>query len=146
MSALAMTPQQLAQAASEALHEQDFAAQMMGIEIIETTPGRAVLKMTVRPDMSNGHGMCHGGMIFTLCDTAFAHACNNTNKNTVASGCSIDYMAPGHLGDVLTATAQERSRTGRVGVYDIEVTRTDGTLVAVFRGKSYQIKGQLIAD
>lgn len=146
MSAAEMTPQQLAQACTEVLHQQDYAAQMMGIAIIETTPGKAILQMTVRKDMSNGHGICHGGMIFTLCDTAFAHACNNTNKNTVASGCTIDYLAPGHLGDVLIASAQERSRSGRTGVYDVEVTRPDGTLVAVFRGKSYQIKGQLVAD
>jgi len=146
MSATDMTPQQLAQAASDELHKEDYAAQMMGIIIIESTPGKAVLQMTVRKDMSNGHGMCHGGMIFTLCDTAFAHACNNTNKNTVASGCTIDYLAPGHLGEVLTATAQERSRSGRLGVYDVEVTRPDGALIAVFRGKSYQIKGQLVAD
>ena len=141
-----MTPQELATAASEALHKQDFAAQMLGITIADTTPGKAVLQMKVREDMSNGHGICHGGMIFTLCDTAFAHACNNTNKNTVASGCTIDFLAPARLGDVLTATAQERSRSGRTGVYDVEVRLADDTLIAVFRGKSYQIKGQLIAD
>ncbi|PWQ92566.1 hydroxyphenylacetyl-CoA thioesterase PaaI [Leucothrix pacifica] len=141
-----MTPQELATAASEALHKQDFAAQMLGITIASTTPGKAVLQMKVREDMSNGHGICHGGMIFTLCDTAFAHACNNTNKNTVASGCTIDFLAPARLDDVLTATAQERSRSGRTGVYDVEVRLADDTLIAVFRGKSYQIKGQLIAD
>lgn len=141
-----MTPQQLALACSEELHAQDHTAHALGMEIVETVPGRAVLKMAIRKDMLNGHAMCHGGMIFTLSDTAFAHACNNTNKNTVASGCSIDYLAPGFEGDVLTATAVERSRSGRTGIYDIEVRNQDDRLLAVFRGKSYQIKGSLVAE
>ena len=146
MGAAEMSAEQLALACSEAMEKDDYASQMMGIRIVESTPGRAVLQMTVRRDMSNGHAICHGGMIFTLCDTAFAHACNNTNHVTVASGCNIDFLAPAYEGDELTAVAQVRSRSGRTGVYDVEVTRPDGTLVAVFRGKSYQIKGHLVAD
>lgn len=141
-----MTPEQLALACSENMHAEDHASHALGMEIVETVPGRAVLRMTVRKDMLNGHAMCHGGMIFTLSDTAFAHACNNTNKNTVASGCTIDYLAPGFEGDVLTATAVERSRSGRTGIYDVEVKNQDGLLLAVFRGKSYQIKGSLVAE
>lgn len=141
-----MTPEQLAQACSSTMHAQDYAAQMMGISIVETVPGRAVLSMKVRKDMVNGHGICHGGMIFTLSDTAFAHSCNNTNKNTVASGCTIEFLAPAREGDTLTATSVERSRSGRTGVYDIEVTNQEGVLIALFRGKSYQIKGSLVAE
>ena len=139
-----MTPEQLAQACSDALHTNDQAAKLLGIDIIETSPGRSVLRMTVKPEMANGHGICHGGMIFSLCDTAFAHAGNSTNHNTVASGCSIDYLAPAHIGDSLTARAVERSRSGRTGVYDVEITNQEGVLIAVFRGKSYQIKGHLV--
>lgn len=102
--------------------------------------------MRVRNEMLNGHDVCHGGMIFTLADSAFAHACNNTNKVTLASGCSIDFLAPAREGDLLTATAQERSRSGRTGVYDIEVQRQDGTLIALFRGRSYQLKGTVIPE
>ncbi len=140
-----MTPEQLAQACSRNLHENDHAAKWLGMEITETRPGRATVNMQVTRNMANGHGICHGGMIFTLCDTAFAHACNNTNRNTVASGCNIDFLAPAQVGDVLTANAQERSRSGRTGVYDIEVTNQKGVLLAVFRGKSYQIQGSLVA-
>ena len=139
-----MTPAQLAQTCSRNLHAGDNAAQWLGIKIVASIPGQATLTMQVTQNMANGHGICHGGMIFTLCDTAFAHACNNTNRNTVASGCNIDFLAPAKIGDVLTAQARERSRSGRTGVYDIEVNNQDGVLLAVFRGKSYQIKGELV--
>lgn len=139
-----ISPDTLAQQCSAALDRDDHASHALGMRIRQTLPGKAVLEMTVRKDMTNGHAICHGGMIFTLADSAFAHACNNTNKITVASGCSIDFLAPAHEGDVLTATAQERSRSGRTGVYDIEVHKQDGTLIAVFRGKSYQLQGSLV--
>jgi acyl-CoA thioesterase len=128
------------------MHITDYAAQMMGIEIIQTSVGKAELRMTVRKDMLNGHGSCHGGMMFTLADTAFAHACNSTNKVTVASGCTIDFIAPAFEGDTLIAVAEERTRSGRTGIYDINLTKPDGTLVAIFRGRSYQIKGQIVAE
>jgi acyl-CoA thioesterase len=101
--------------------------------------------MTVRPDMVNGHHICHGGMIFTLADTAFAYACNSYNKNTVASACNIDFLAPGKEGEVLEAEAQERSLSGRTGVYDVTVRTREGRVVALFRGKSYRINGEVIA-
>ena len=140
-----MTPEQLAQACSTTMHADDHTAKWLGLEIITTLPGKATINMQVTQNMANGHGICHGGMIFTLCDTTFAHACNNTNHKTVASGCSIDYLAPAKVGDVLTANAKERSRSGRTGVYDVDVQNQDGMLLAVFRGKSYQIKGNLVA-
>ena len=144
MSTASTCPTLLAQQCSAALHRNDHTAHSLGIDIVETLPGKAVLRMIVRKTMTNGHAICHGGMIFTLSDTAFAHACNNTNKITVAAGCSIDFIAPAYEGDVLTATAQERSRSGRTGVYDIEVHNQDGSLIALFRGKSYQLPGSLV--
>lgn len=143
---MSLTPEQLATECSRVMHITDYAAQMMGIEIIQTSVGKAELRMTVRKDMLNGHGSCHGGMMFTLADTAFAHACNSTNKVTVASGCTIDFIAPAFEGDTLIALAEERTRSGRTGIYDINLTKPDGTLVAIFRGRSYQIKGQIVAE
>lgn len=139
-------PMALARACSEAMHANDDASHMLGMQILETTPGCARLSMQVRKDMTNGHDICHGGLIFTLADSTFAHACNNTNHITLASGCSIDFLAPGRLGDTLIATARERSRSGRTGVYDIDVVNQDGTLIALFRGKSYQIKGHVLPE
>ncbi len=139
-----MTPDQLAKACSTAMHENDHAAQALGMEIVETRTGYAHLEMTVRKDMLNGHAICHGGMIFTLADTAFAHSCNSYNKVTVASGCTIDFVAPGFEGDRLKAVAQERHRKGRTGVYDITVYNQKDEALAFFRGKSHQINGVLV--
>ena len=100
--------------------------------------------MTVRGDMLNGHAICHGGFIFTLADSAFAYACNSYNLVTVASGCAIDFLAPAREGDVLTARAAERSAAGRTGVYDIDVVNQRGETIALFRGKSYRIKGHVV--
>jgi len=133
-------------ACSVALHENDYAAKALGVRILSTSLGESVLSMQVRQDMLNGHGSCHGGMIFTLADTAFAHACNSGNKPTVASGCTIDYIAPGKEGDTLTARASERSRSGRTGIYDIEVLNQNEQLIAVFRGRSYQLKGSVVPE
>lgn len=107
----------------------------------EVGPGRAVISMPVRADMANGHGICHGGFIFTLADSAFAFACNSYNHRVVAQHNSITYLAPGHLGEQLTATAVEVSRAGRSGIYDVTVTGADGRQLALFRGHSRQIKG-----
>lgn len=145
MTNLQLTPEQIATACSQALHANDRCAQSMGIEVLSCTPGHSTLQMTVTDEMSNGHGICHGGMIFTLADTAFAHACNSTNYNTVASGCSIDFLAAGKLGEQLTASATERSRSGKTGLYDITITNQEGLIIALFRGKSYQIRGNLIS-
>lgn len=139
-----ITPQTIAEAASRAMHERDHAAHHLGIAVTEIKPGFARLTMAVKQTMVNGHDICHGGMIFTLADTAFAHACNSYNFNTVAAGCSIDYLAPARLGDMLSATAQEQILSGRTGIYDIVVTDQHDKTIALFRGKSARIKGELV--
>ena len=134
----------LARAVADRMFANDRASRGLGMAIASVGPGSATLTMTVRGDMLNGHALCHGGYIFTLSDSAFAFACNSYNVNTVAQGCAIEFLAPAHEGDVLTARANERSRAGRTGVYDIEVTNQDGAKIALFRGKSYRIKGHVI--
>ena len=142
---LAFDPQQLAQAAGDAMYARDRATQALGMTLDEIRPGYARMTMTVRADMLNGHDTCHGGFIFALADSTFAFACNSHNQNTVASGCSIDYLAPGWLNDVLTAEGIEQSLAGRSGVYDILVTNQDGRRIALFRGRSSRIKGEVVA-
>jgi acyl-CoA thioesterase len=145
----AATPQEaqaLAERVADGMYSRDTASRGLGIRIAAVGPGRAELTMTVRADMLNGHAICHGGFIFTLADSAFAFACNSYNLTTVASGCAIDFMAPAREGDVLTAIARERSVSGRTGVYDIEVRNQDGETVALFRGKSYRIRGHVIEE
>ncbi|MEQ5871612.1 hydroxyphenylacetyl-CoA thioesterase PaaI [Sagittula sp. NFXS13] len=138
-----MTPQEIADRSAKALWENDNASQRLGITLLSVAPGEAVLTMTITDQMTNGHGNAHGGYIFSLADSAFAFACNTYNQVTVAQHCSVTYIAPGSLGDTLTATAQEVSRTGRSGIYDIAITRADGTLIATFRGHSRTLKGTL---
>ena len=138
--------QQLAQDAAKAMWSRDHAAQALGMVIAEVTPGTSRLTMPVRQDMVNGHAICHGGMLFTLADTAFAYACNSYNRNTVASACSIDFLAPAHLGDNLVAVAVERAQSGRAGVYDVTVSTAAGKTIALFRGKSARIQGEVIAS
>lgn len=137
--------QALAEASAQAMWSRDHATQGLGMRIESIGPGRAVMSMPVRQDMLNGHDMCHGGFMFLLADSAFAFACNSYNANTVASACHIDFLAPARLGDVLEAEAIERSRSDRTGVYDITVRLRGGKTVALFRGKSYRIEGQVIA-
>jgi len=137
-------PQAIAEGTARAMWSNDRASKGLGMRIDAVSPGAATLSMTVRDDMLNGHDICHGGFIFTLADSAFAFACNSYNFVTVASGCSIDFLAPARQGDVLTASAQERSASGRTGVYDIDVTNQRGERVALFRGKSYRIKGSVM--
>ncbi|MFP5406854.1 MAG: hydroxyphenylacetyl-CoA thioesterase PaaI [Gammaproteobacteria bacterium] len=124
----------------------DRASQHLGITLLEVAPGRARMRMTVRPEFANGHGVCHGGYIFLLADTAFAFACNSHNQRAVAAGASIEFLAPAHEGDVLTAEGVERHLAGRHGVYDIEVSDQDGRRIALFRGKSATIKGRFFEE
>ena len=135
---------QLAQDAAKAMWSRDHAAQALGMAIAEVTPGTSRLTMPVRQDMVNGHAICHGGMIFTLADTTFAYACNSHNQVTVASSCMIDFLSPGQIGDLLTAEATEQHLRGRFGVYDIRVSNQKGELIALFRGKSAQLKEQVV--
>ena len=137
-------PHALASAVAESMFARDNASRGLGMQVVRVAPGEAELAMTVRPDMLNGHAICHGGFIFTLADSAFAFACNSANLATVANGCSIEFLAPAQLGDVLTATARERAQVGRNGIYDVEVRDTAGTVIAHFRGKSTRIKGAVL--
>ncbi len=131
-----MTPQELAEACARQMWSDGRASQQMGMEITHIAPGEATIQMTLTERLTNGHGNAHGGFLFTLADSAFAFACNSYNQITVAQHCSITYIAPGTLGDRLTATAREISRKGRSGIYDIRITREDGTVIAEFRGHS----------
>ena len=140
------TAEQLAERVAATMFANDRASQGLGMRIAAVSPGRAELTMTVRDDMLNGHAICHGGFIFTLADSTLAFACNSYNRNTVAQGCSIEYLAPAHAGDVLHAIGVERSRGGRTGVYDIEVRNQNGRTVALFRGKSYRIDGHVVDE
>ena len=137
-----MTPQERAERSAAAMWSKDVAAQAAGMELTRIAPGLAAMTMSVRDDMLNGHAICHGGYIFTLADTAFAYACNSHNNLVVAQENTITFLAPGKKGEMLTASADEISLTGRSGVYDVLVTGEDGRKVALFRGLSRQIKGQ----
>ena len=127
------------------MYARDHAARALGIEISNVAHGSATASMRVRKDMVNGHDICHGGYMALLCDTAFAYACNSYNFNTVASGFSIEILAPAKLEDTLVAIAVEQAQRGRQGVYDIKLTNQNGDIIALFRGKSARIAGEVIA-
>jgi acyl-CoA thioesterase len=132
--------QRRAREVGAAMWARDRASQELGMALEEVRPGYACLRMTVRADMLNGHGTCHGGLIFALADSAFAFACNSHGVVTVASGCTIEFLAPAREGDELVAVAEERSREGRHGVFDVDVRRPDGGVVATFRGRSTSLR------
>ena len=140
------TPQQVAEASRDAMWRGDRASKALGMQVLAVGPGSATLSMAVREDMLNGHDICHGGLITTLADSAFAFACNAYNELTVASGFDVSLTASARLGDVLTASAHEISKAGRTGVYDIDVVNQRGERVAAFRGRSYTIKGTAIVE
>lgn len=141
-----MTSKERAERSTAAMWAGDRASQDLGMSIADVDEGCAVLQLTVAERHSNGHNICHGGITFALADSAFAFACNSRNQSTVAQHNMISYLAPGRLGDVLTATAKELSLTGRSGIYDVKVTNQDGTVIAEFRGFSRAIKGQLFEE
>ena len=134
----------LAKQTAEKMFADDRASQSLGMSIIEVRAGYAKLTMTVRPDMTNGHSTCHGGFIFTLADSAFAFACNSQNLRTVAAGCLIDFLAPAYVGDELTAEATEQALAGRSGVYDVVVSNQNRLQIALFRGRSRQVGGEIV--
>lgn len=136
-----MTPQDRAQTCADLMWAKDRASQSLGMRIDAISPGHAILSMPVRDDMLNGHGICHGGMVFTLADSAFAFACNTYNALTVAQSNQITYLAPGAANDTLTATATEVARKGRSGTYDVTVTNSAGDTIALFRGLSRTVSG-----
>ena len=137
-----MTPQDIAAAVGVGMMANDHASIAQGIRLTHISPGAAHMDMQVRPDMVNGFGTCHGGIITTLADSAFGFACNSYNELTVASGLSVDFVAPAFEGDVLTARASEVSLSGRTGVYDVMVFNQKADCIAVFRGRSHRIKGK----
>lgn len=141
-----MNPQEVAEKVRDGMFANDTVAQFFGMQFIDVAPGYVKMSMKIRPEMLNGFKICHGGMVTTLADTAFAYACNSANEQTVASGLSMDFIAPSFENEILVAEAKEVSQAGRTGVYDITVTKSTGELIAVMRGKSYRIKGKQVVD
>jgi acyl-CoA thioesterase len=136
----------LARACAETMWRDDQASQGLGFSLDDVAPGRARMSMTVTAAMVNGHGICHGGFIFTLADSAFAFACNSHGERAVAQHNQITFVRPGRLGETLTATAEERVRAGRSGIYDVRVTGADGTVVAEMRGHSRLSGGRFFPE
>jgi len=142
-----MDPRTLAAQVGEAMFAADAASRdFLQMELLACEPGRALMRMQVREPMLNGHRICHGGLIFTLADSTFAFACNSHNRVTVAAGCSIEFLKPAQLDDVLTCEGVEQMLQGRHGIYDMKVTNQKGEVVAMFRGKSASIQGTVIPE
>jgi phenylacetic acid degradation protein PaaD len=137
---------ELAQRAADFLLERDAMSRALGMKLVQIGPGSARVSMVVRADMVNGHGSCHGGVLFSLADSAFAFACNTYNATTVAAGATIDFLAPARQGDELTAIANEVWRSRRSGVYDVSVINQREERIALFRGRSHQLDSKLIHD
>lgn len=133
-----------AEAVAKAMYERDAAVIALGITVLEVGLGFARMRMKVRSDMLNGHAICHGGMVFTLADTAFAYACNAQGKVTIAAAASIEFLLPARIGDELIAVAEEKMRGRRGGVYDVSVHNQQAQLVALFRGRSHQLNENIL--
>ena len=125
------------------LRARDRCADALGISVVDAGAGTATVEMTVRDDMCNGHGTCHGGMIFTLADSAMAFASNSHDVNALATAASVDFLHGARSGDSMRAVATERHLGGRTGIYDVSVTLDDGTVVAVFRGRTLRVGGSV---
>ncbi len=138
------TPQEFAEASARLMWEEDRAAQAAGMRLLAIGPGTATMSMEIAAHMTNGHGMCHGGYIFMLADTAFAYACNSHNQRAVAAGAEIHFLAPARLGEHLMAHATECHRAARAGIYDVSVTGDDDRRIALFRARSATIKGRFV--
>ena len=138
--------QRVAERCAQALLAGDEASRSLGMRMEDVKPGSARLRMTVRPDMVNGHGMCHGGIVFALADSAFAVACNTYDAVTVAAAASIDFLAPARVNDELTAQARELWRSRRSGIYEIVVSNQRGEPVALFRGRSHCTGGHILPE
>jgi acyl-CoA thioesterase len=141
----ALSPDDLARACADAMWKEDNASSGLGMKIVEIGPGSARLTMTVRPDMVNGQRIVHGGFIFTLADSAFAFACNSHNQRALAAQGNITFIRPGKLGDRLVATAREVSRSGRSGIYDVQV-KVGEDVIAEFRGHSRVVPGTWLPE
>ena len=138
--------QAIAEAVRDRMFSEDAASRSLGMRVEAVGPGFSKLSMAIRGDMLNGHMTCHGGLITTLADSAFAFACNSHNEVTVASGIVVDFLAPAYEGDVLRAECHEVALTGRTGVYDVRVTNQHGKTVVVMRGRSHTIKGKAVVQ
>jgi acyl-CoA thioesterase len=134
----------IAKQVGQQMYANDKATQHLGIELVSIAPGQSAMRMTIKDFMVNGHGICHGGYLFLLADSAFAFACNSHGQFAVAAGANIDFLAPGKLGDVLTAVGKQITQGKRSGLYDMTVTNQDGVVLAIFRGRSATIKGSFI--
>ena len=141
-----MTPDERAKKCAAAMWADDHASKWFGMELMKIAEAHAVMRLTVQPHHVNGHNICHGGVAYTLADSAFAFACNSRNQSTVAQFNSITYIAPAAVGDELTATAKEISLAGRNGIYDVKVVNQNNEAIAEFRGHSRAIKGQLFDE
>lgn len=137
---------QIAQRAAQSMFESDTCSRWLGMSLEEVRPGYARMRMPVRPEFLNGLGICHGGLMFTLADSTFAFACNSYDIPAVAAACTIEFLRPVRGGDELTAEAREQVLNGRHGVYDIRVTNRSGETVALFRGKSTQLRSKTTRD
>lgn len=137
---------QLAMAVATAMEETDYFSQLLGMKLQKVEPGFAIVMLEITDELTNGHGICHGGVMFSLADTAFAYACNSRNHKTVALNCSISFLTAVKVGQLLKATAKEQSLKGRTGIYDIALTDEGDNLVALFRGTSYRMKEHVIAQ
>jgi len=142
----APSSQQIAEACGVQMHERDEMARLLGVVLDEMAPGRSRVSVTVREDMANSMGICHGGIIFSLADCAFAYSCNSRNRKTVAAGASIDFVSAARLGDRLTAVAEERALVGRTGIYDVRVVDQNDELIAFFRGRSRCVAGAIFPE
>jgi acyl-CoA thioesterase len=134
-------PASIARESAAALFAGDHAARFLGIEVLEVTPGGARLAMSVRSDMANGHGVCHGGFLFALADTAFAYACNSAGVAMVAAGASIEFLAPAAAGERLIAVAKQTWGNERQGLFDVAVSTEAGAARAHFRGRCARFRG-----
>lgn len=141
-----MTPDTRAEKSSAAMWADDAASKWLGMELVTTSEGQCTMALTVQPHHTNGHGICHGGITFSLADSAFAFACNSRNQATVAQINTISFIAPARIGDHLTARAVEVSLTGRSGIYDVTVSTQTGAIIAEFRGHSRAIRGQIFDE
>ena len=133
-----------ARAVAEAMIGKCGLSQSLGMKIIDAGPKYSVVEMVLEDRHLNGFSIAHGGAIFALADTAFAHACNSDNVVTVAQQCQINFLQPGRAGDLLTATAKGRTHSGRTGIYDVTITGSDGGVIAEFRGMSCKLRNPVI--
>lgn len=146
MSEQVSLEKQIAEQSLAAMLKNDYCTKAMGMEVVDISKGIASVRMPVTQAMLNGHGSCHGGMLFALGDSAFAFACNSENQAAVAAGCSIEYIRPAFEGDVLIAKACVKSQGKTTGTYDVEICNQHNKLVALFRGKSHRIGKQLVEE